>query len=76
MRAIAIIAALVPLLTLPALAERAAVDKCRADADKAIASLESRIGLASADTQSAALQELHRHAMLQRDSCGMPAQGR
>jgi hypothetical protein len=73
MRAIAAFAALVPLLTLPALAERAAVDKCKADADKAIATLNARMQDAADGDAGLKLQEQHREAIQQRDACDMPA---
>jgi hypothetical protein len=69
MRAIAAFAALIPLLTLPALAERATVDKCRADADKTIATLNARMRSGSDAAEGAALQEQHRQATQQRAEC-------
>ena len=69
MRAIAAFAALVPLLTLPALAERAAIDKCMADADKTIALLSVRM---QRGEEGVSLQAQHREALQQRAACDKP----
>ena len=72
MRAIAAFAALVPLLTLPALAERAAIDKCKADADKTIAALDARMRGGAGEGDGSRLQEQHRAAIQQRAACDGP----
>jgi hypothetical protein len=69
MRAIAAFAALVPLLTLPALADRAAVDKCKADADKTIATLNARMRNGYDVKEGNRLQEKHRQATQKRADC-------
>jgi hypothetical protein len=69
MRAIAAFAALVPLLTLPALAERAAVDKCKADADMTIATLNARMRDGNEAAESNKLKEQHRQATQVRAAC-------
>lgn len=69
MRAIAAFAALVPLLTLPALAERAAVDKCKADADTTIATLNARMRDGHDAAESDKLKEQHRQATQMRVDC-------
>jgi hypothetical protein len=69
MRAIAIFAALVPLLTLPAMADRAAVDKCKADADKTIASIKEQMRLGYSTDDSGKLDAQHREATRKRAAC-------
>ncbi|MEO8314447.1 MAG: hypothetical protein ABI645_06580 [Pseudomonadota bacterium] len=69
MRAFAAFAALVPLLTLPAMADRAAVDKCKAGADKTIAMLNERMGKNRVAAEGDGLQEQHREATQKRAAC-------
>jgi hypothetical protein len=69
MRILAVAAALVPLLTLPAMAERAAVDKCKADADKVIAELTERMRTSLGATDGAGLQQRHQEATEKRAAC-------
>jgi hypothetical protein len=72
MRAIAAFAALVPLLTLPALAERAAIDKCKSDADQAITTLNARMTSGASGTEALLLQEQRQQAMKLRSTCDVP----
>ena len=69
MRILAVAAALIPLLTLPAMAERAAIDKCKADVDKTIAELKERMRAGYGATSSALLQEQQQEATLKRAAC-------
>jgi hypothetical protein len=69
MRVLAVVAALVPLLTLPAMADRAAIDKCKSDADKTIAALTERMRLGHDAADAARLQEQHQQATQKRAAC-------
>jgi hypothetical protein len=69
MRILAVVAALVPLLTLPAMADRAAADKCKADSDKALAALNERIRTGDDSAEGRSLQELHQEATRKRAAC-------
>jgi hypothetical protein len=69
MRAIAAFAALVPLLTLPALADRAAIDKCKADADKTIATLSARMRAGHDAAEGIRLHEEHLQETQKRAAC-------
>jgi hypothetical protein len=69
MRILAVVAALVPLLTLPAMAERAAVDKCKSDADKAIAALNERMRVGNNADDGASLQKQQQEATEKRAAC-------
>jgi hypothetical protein len=69
MRILAVFAALAPLLTLPALADRAAVDKCQADADKIIASLNEQMRMGQTDSEGDQLLRQHAEATAKRAAC-------
>jgi hypothetical protein len=69
MRILAVVAALVPLLTLPAMADRAAIDKCKSEADKAIAALNERMRVGNDADDQARLQKHHQAATQKRAAC-------
>jgi hypothetical protein len=69
MRILAVVAALVPLLTLPAMADRAAADKCKADSDKALAALNERMRTGEDAVEGSGLQEQHQEATRKRAAC-------